>query len=248
VGEELDFIPEHHSYTRMTAEVYDVIYSDKDYAGETEKLKGVIASRLESGGRELLEVACGTGTYMGLLSDEYSVEGFDYSEEQVAEAKVRLPGKRVEVADMVDFDMGKQYDVVVCLFSSIGYAETKDRLDSAISAMSRHTKPGGLVLVEPWLRREDVVPGHESHEVKTANGMTVVRDGAGSIVDNLTVLDMVNRVQYADGHNEVFREIHKLAMYSDEDFIDAYKKAGLEIEIDPVGLTSRRLCIGKKPL
>ena len=51
---------------------------------------------------------------------------------------------------MVDFDLGRQFDVVTCLFSSIGYAETYERLCLALRSLARHTAPGGLVLIEPW--------------------------------------------------------------------------------------------------
>ena len=75
------------SYTRMTGEVYDVIYSNKDYEGESVKLEQLIKDRCESGGNEMLEAACGTGNYLQYFQTEYQVEGFDLSPEQVADAR-----------------------------------------------------------------------------------------------------------------------------------------------------------------
>jgi SAM-dependent methyltransferase len=54
-------------------------------------------------------------------------------------------------ADPADFNLGLTFDAVVCLFSAIGYVVTVKRLHSALAAMARHLRPGGVLLVEPWL-------------------------------------------------------------------------------------------------
>ncbi|MFN8386707.1 MAG: class I SAM-dependent methyltransferase [Anaerolineales bacterium] len=49
----------------------------KDYAKETEKTHKLIQKYCQSGGVNLLDVACGTGTHAGYLSKYYKVEGMD---------------------------------------------------------------------------------------------------------------------------------------------------------------------------
>ena len=235
------------AYTRMSGEVYDLIYADKDYAGQARKVAGIIEDRCESGGNMLLEAACGTGVYMQHLAPSFTVEGFDLSSGQVEAAQQRLPESRIMVADMIDFDMEQAYDAVVCLFSSIGYLKTKDNLDKAIANMARHTKPGGVLIVEPWLRLEDFEVGHISLETSSNDNMTVSRMGISSQEGNVSIVDMHHMVGTKDGI-EHFIERNKLAMYSDEEFADAFAKAGLQMDIDTEGLIGRRLCIGKKPL
>jgi SAM-dependent methyltransferase len=235
------------SYARMSGEVYDLIYANKDYAGEAAKLKAIIDARLKSGGNDLLEAACGTGSYIGPLSEHFVVDGFDLAAEQVAEAQKRFPDKHIFQADMTDFETDKTYDVVACLFSSIGYLTTKEELDKAIANMARATKPGGLVLVEPWLHSRMFKSGHVSVESNSNEKMAVSRVGVSSQEGNVSVLSMHHMVGTADGV-EHFMETHRLAMHSDEDFADAFAKAGLQLEIDPEGLTGRRLCIGSKPI
>jgi SAM-dependent methyltransferase len=235
------------SYTRMTGEIYDLIYADKDYANQSAKLVDIIEQRLKSGGNAVLEAACGTGTYMQFLKDKFAVSGFDLSQEQIKAAKKRLPELDFFVADMADFDTGQLYDAVVCLFSSIGYLQTKEALDSAVVNMAKHTKPGGLIIIEPWLKAENFEEGHISLETSSNNKMTVARMGVSSKEGNVSVLQMHHMIGTSSGV-EHFLETHKLAMYSDDDFTNAFTKAGLEIEIDPEGLTGRGLYIGKKPL
>lgn len=239
---------ESKDYTRMTGEVYDLIYSKKDYETEADKISDIITQRCESGGKDLLEAACGTGTYMELLIDRFNVEGFDLSSQQVEGAKTKLPGVKIEVADMTEFDMGKQYDAVICLFSSIGYVQTPEKLDMAIGAFGRHIKPGGVLIVEPWLPKEVFKPGHVSIDTNQNDSMAVSRIGITSVEGNISVLSMHHMVGTAEGV-EHFVEEHKLGLFSDQDFTNAYKKAGLDIEKDPKGLTGNRgLYIGNKPL
>ena len=57
---------------------------------------------------------------------------------------------------MDDFDLGERFDVVVCLFSAIGYTK---HLDRANGAMARHVAAGGVLIVEPWFSRDEWKPG-----------------------------------------------------------------------------------------
>ena len=43
----------------------------------------------------------------------------------------------------------RAYDVVLCLFSSIGYVKTKSNLNRAVKCMANHLTPGGILLIEP---------------------------------------------------------------------------------------------------
>lgn len=235
------------AYTHMTGEIYDLLYSRKNYEREAAKVMEIIQARGESGGNDMLEAACGTGRYIQHFNQHFNVDGFDLSAEQVQEAQKKFPDNHLFQADMLTFESEKPYDVVLCLFSSIGYVQTKEGLDKAVANMAKATKPGGLVIVEPWLPAHMFKPGHVSVETEQNEDLTVSRMGVSSQEGNLSVLSMHHMVGTSQGV-EHFLEVHKLAIHSDDDFTDAFTKAGLEIEIDPEGLTNRRLCIGKKPL
>lgn len=235
------------SYTRMTGEVYDVIYQYKDYEAEAAKLTQIIKENGESSGNRVLEAACGTGNYIKYLRNEFSVDGFDLSAEQVATTQRKFPEKKIVQADMTDFDMGETYDAVLCLFSSIGYVQTTEALKKAIAAMAKHTKPGGLVIVEPWLAPEHYEVGRTSLDAKTDGKLTVSRMSVSTQEGILSVMNMHHMV--GDGQRiDHFVETHRLALFTDDDFKESFADAGLNVEIDPEGLTGRRLCIGKKPL
>ena len=144
-----------------SARYYDVIYGFKDYAAEAADVhRRVQAER--PGAASLLDVACGTGAHLLHLAQWYRCEGVDISPELLAIARERVSDAALHEADMTSFSLGRRFDAVVCLFSSIGYVGTLDRLDAAISAMAAHLEPGGVLLVEPWLQPHVWQDGHLS--------------------------------------------------------------------------------------
>lgn len=117
-----------------SADLYDVIYSFKDYASEATKIHALIQERYP-GAKTLLDVACGTGMHMAALSAYYEVDGLDLQPELLAFARERNPSATIYQADMREFHLDKTYDAVTCLFSSIGYVQTLQGLSQAIETM-----------------------------------------------------------------------------------------------------------------
>ena len=140
-----------------SAHLYDTIYQamGKDYAAEAHMIHELVDRYKKTEGNTLLDVACGTGLHAGFLEEFYRVEGLDIASDMLSVAREKHPGIRFHRGDMRNFNLHKQFDVVTCLFSAIGYMETPARLHQAVSAMNRHLLPGGVLLVEPWLSPED---------------------------------------------------------------------------------------------
>ena len=53
------------------AKYYDCVYSMKDYKKEADALKRIIARYKKIKGKNLLEVACGTGNYLQYLKNDF---------------------------------------------------------------------------------------------------------------------------------------------------------------------------------
>lgn len=238
----------HPAYARMSGKVYDLIYAGKDYELEAVKIAAIIEQRSKSGGNRVLEAACGTGSHMAYLRQKFSIDGFDLSEGQVEEAKEKFPDANIVQADMLDFDMGQQYDAVLCLFSSIGHLKTKKNLKKAIANMVQHTKPGGVVIIEPWYKTKDFFNGTMSFEAAAArDGLSVACMCLISSAGNLTTLSFHHMVGTSERIDH-FVEDHVFARYSDDDFFAAFAAAGLSVEADPIGIAGRGLYIATKPL
>ena len=233
-------------YTK-SAQYYDDIYAsiDKDYAAEARKAHKIIQRHKTSGGKTLLDVACGTGVHAGHLTKYYQVEGLDLDPKMLAVAKKKHPGIRFHRGDMTDFDLGRQFDVVVCLFSSIGYVKTKSRLRKAIKNMGKHLRPGGVLLVEPWFTSDQWHRGRTSITQVNKPGLKIVRMSYGRQKGSISILEFHYMIGTSKGI-EHGREIHELGLFTHKEYMDAFKSAGLGVIHDPEGLDGRGLYIGTK--
>lgn len=142
-----------------SARFYDVLYSAKDYAGESARLHALIQQHKRSGGAALLDVACGAGGHLSYLRPQYALEGLDLDDTMLAVACERFPDIPFHCADMADFALGRKFDVVTCLFGSIGYVRTVERLRQMLANCARHLQPGGVLILEPWLTPDQFHPG-----------------------------------------------------------------------------------------
>jgi len=228
-----------------TAELYDLFYEWKDYPGEAEKLRKVIEARL-AGARTLLDVACGTGRHLEHLRPWYEVEGVDLDAGLLAVAREKLPDVQFHAADMRDFDLGRQFDVVTCLFGSIGYVQTADALRAAVAAMTRHVTPGGLLIVEPWLAPSTFDPTFPTRVMTVErSGLVGVRLNDSRVEGRLSIMDFHYLLRRPAAPVEHLVETHTLGLFTDEEHASAFEDAGLSVEHDVDGLMGRGLWIGQ---
>jgi ubiquinone/menaquinone biosynthesis C-methylase UbiE len=229
-------------YTR-SAELYDAIYSGKDYAGEARQLHEVIQRLGRSGGRALLDVACGTGVHLSHLRAWYDVEGVELSDGMLAVARRRLPGVTLHQGDMAEFRLARRFDAVTCLFSAIGYVRTVARLRRAVANMARHLQPGGVLVVEPWLFPDVYKPGHIHGQFVDRPQLKLARMSVSGLEGRLSVLDMHYLVTTPSGTDR-FTERHQIGLFTPEEYEEAFRAAGLRVAFDPTGLTGRGLYAG----
>ena len=231
-----------------SAKFYNALYGSmgKDYAAEAQKVRQIIQEHKHSSGDTLLEVACGTGLHASILQNNYQVEGLDLDPEMLAVAEGEHPDIPFHQADMVDFDLGKGFDVITCLFSSIGYVKTKQRLEGAIQTMTRHLLPGGVLIVEPWFTPEQWQPGRVSALFVDQPDLKISRINIAEMEDDLSFFVFHYTVGTHQGV-EYFTERHDLGLFTREEYLEAFRKAGLEVIHDPEGLDGRGLYIGLKP-
>ena len=102
-------------FTR-SARFYDAIYSFKDYGKEATRIDALIRERRPKA-RKLLDVACGTGLHLQHLREGYEVEGLDLDPKLLKFARERLGEVPLHEGDMRDFDLGRRFDAITCLFS-----------------------------------------------------------------------------------------------------------------------------------
>ncbi len=230
-----------------SAQYYDEIYAsiEKDYAAEAGKAHKIIQKFKQSPGKSLLDVACGTGVHAGYLNKYYQVEGVDLDPQMISVARKKHPKIRFHQGDMTDFDLGRQFDAIVCLFSSIGYVKTKSRLQKAIKTMDRHLLPGGVLLVEPWFTPKQWKPGRTFSLHIDKPDLKIVRMSRSGQRGKVSFIEF----QYLFGTSKGIEhsvEMHELGLFTHQEYTAAFRAAGLNLTHDPKGLDDRGLYIGAK--
>jgi SAM-dependent methyltransferase len=226
----------------FSAKYYDAVYGGKDYAAEARSLHTLI-QRHRPGAKSLLDVACGTGRHLQQMAEWYDGAGLDASQELLDAARRRCPGVAFHLADMVDFSLPERFDAITCLFSSIAYVGSVERLRSTLAAMKRHLRPGGVVVIEPWFTAETYWTGTitanyvDEPELKIAWMYTSKRR------DETSVLDIQALVGTPEGV-EHFEERQELHLFSEEQYREAMRAADLSVEYDAEGPSGRGLYIG----
>jgi SAM-dependent methyltransferase len=218
------------------------MYSFKDYAEEGEFLRHTI-EQYRPHAKTLLDVACGTGMHLAGFSKWLECEGLDLDPKLLEIARRRLESVRLHLGDMRDFELGKSFDVVTCLFSSIGYATTIGEVGSAFRAFHRHLNPGGLLLVEPWLYQENFKSPHLHLLTVDRDDQKIARVSRSSSVGDVSVLDFEYLIVGFD-RTERLTEHHELGLYTQAEYEAAMAAAGFQVEYDPIGPMGRGMFIG----
>ncbi|MGA6972744.1 MAG: class I SAM-dependent methyltransferase [Candidatus Binatus sp.] len=226
-----------------SSELYDAIYHFKNYARECEILRAVIAVAAP-GARTILDVACGTGQHDRFLKEHFSVDGIDLNENYLQAARAKNPAGRYTRADMTDFDLATTYDAVTCLFSAIGYVRTADRMQRAVACMARHVKPGGVLIVEPWLTPQDWKPGSSFIHAGEIGADKVCRMSHSGQRGNLSVLSLHYLRSTADGI-EHYSELLELGLFTRDEMTHAFESANMDVRYDTEGLMGRGLYIAR---
>jgi len=228
---------------------YDEIYASmgKDYPAEANKARKFIQKYKLSNGNRLLDIGCGTGIHANLFSKNYQVEGLDIDPKMLSVARRKYPKIKFQQGDMVNFQLKSKFDIIVCLFSAIGYVKTKARLQKTIKNMFQHLLPGGVVLVEPWFTPSQWHPGRVFTTEVNKPDLSIIRMSLSSQKGSLSILEF----QYLIGTSKGIErdtEFLELGLFSKKEYLEAFRAAGLKVVHDTEGVDGRGLYIGIKPV
>lgn len=232
----------------LSAEVYDALYSFKNYEEESQKVCDLIRKHKASSGVRLLDVACGTGSHLAHLEGEFQCAGVEPAADMRARAQSKLPFVTFHEGDMRWFDLKESFDIVLCLFSAIGYMKDLENLALAAQNMTRHLAAGGALIVEPWLSPDAYRGGNLHASFVDRPDLKVARMVKGEKEGRLSIMDMHHLVATDDGVRH-FVERHEMGLFTKEEYLGAFTQEGCEtIWMDEGLMTGRGLVIVKREL
>jgi len=228
-----------------SAEFYDAIYSFKDYSAEAARIAALVRS-VHPGAHAILDVACGTGEHARFLAADhgFDVDGLDLDAGLLRVARQKHRSGRFFQADMSEFSLESRYDVVLCLFSSIGYLVTLERTRQALECFKRHLRQDGVLVVEPWFPPGGLDVGRVVRMTGTHEGRVVERISRNEINGRMSRLYFDYRIDTPNGVRTV-SEVHELGLFTMQEMATAFDGAGLRASFDAVGLTGRGLWVAR---
>ena len=220
------------SYNKQ-AYFYDFLYANKPYQQECEFIHEILG---DMSSLSVLELAGGTGShayFLAPLSREYTFT--EYSKGMLKIAKTKLEGivasNRLISMDMTNFRpvRGSKFDIIICLFDSIGYVITNEKIVKTLENIRETLIDGGLAIIEYWNGLNFV-----SNFDKTTVREIIIKEGVLKRTANVKVnyTEQISDVEYTffiDGQ-EQFRENHRNRYFFPKEFGLLVKRAGLEIQ------------------
>jgi SAM-dependent methyltransferase len=185
---------------------YALLYGHRD-EGEAARWVRSILDRWEApAGTRLLDMACGRGRHAYHFAQAgLDVTGIDLSPESIAEAKRHVPNGRFLVHDMrVTVEPGA-FDLITCLFTSLGYSLDPQDDKATFRAVAANLRPGGRFALDFMNSRwvlDRLVPEE-----------TLVRDGVRFHISRTMVDGVIVKrigVEDADQYHEYEERVRAL--------------------------------------
>jgi SAM-dependent methyltransferase len=230
------------------ARYYDLVYRDKDYAGETDFVHNLIQAK-SPGAKTILNLGCGSGRHDRCLVDRgYDVTGVDLSDEMLAAARDTTTDIRALEyvhGDVRTVRLGKTFDVVISLFHVMSYQVTNADLIAAFVTANKHLNSQGIFIFDCWYG-PGVLTDRPAVRVKEHEdeAISVTRIAQPVMYPNENVVDVNYRVFLRDKASGNVREIcetHRMRYLFLPEVQQMLSYGGFEIERSEEWLTSASL-------
>lgn len=93
-----------------------------------------------------------------------------------------------------------------------------------------HTRPGGVVIVEPWWFDERFTDGHVSSQVVEAEGLKIARISHSRRVSGASLMEVHYVTAGPDTGVRHFAERHEIRLFTQAQYERAFERAGLITE------------------
>ena len=158
---------------KVFSKLYDKFMEFSDY-GAWEKQVEELIKEGQPNGKTLLDIGCGTGELLLRMTKNYQCDGMDLSEEmlKIAQRKLKHREVRLFLGDMVEFDTGYKYDIMVSLFDTVNHMVSVEELESHLESVLNSLNNGGVYIFD-IVDREFGILGI-SLDVNTASWLSVL--------------------------------------------------------------------------
>lgn len=210
----------------FNSEHYLRVYSHRDQS-EAERLVELISKNLNlNANPSVLDMACGAGRHaVAFAKLGFKVTAIDLSQRLISEAKLSAEQAATEIdfvlSDILEYESNKRFDLVINLFTSIGYFENDEENYAVIEKAYNHLKPDGYFVID-YFNKDFLMKNLVPTTVFSENGLKITQNRS---IEGTRVIKKI--IIENNDHNEQFYESVRLFSY--EEILFSIKKAGFTI-------------------
>jgi len=208
------------------SENYLRVYSHRNQE-EAERLVELIAknSNLKANS-SVLDMACGAGRHaLTFAKLGFKVTAVDLSQRLILEAKKNANQEGVELdfilSDILEYESNKKFDLVVNLFTSIGYFENDEENYSVIKKAYNLLNQGGYFVLD-YFNKNFLLKNLIPTTVFSENGLKITQNRA---IEGTRVVKKIT-IEYNGSIEEFYESVR---LYSCEEILTYIIKSGFTI-------------------
>ncbi|MBI2139259.1 class I SAM-dependent methyltransferase [Candidatus Woesearchaeota archaeon] len=226
-------MPKERLYKKY-AKFYDKIYAKKSYVEEVEFVRSVMR-KFKAKGKNILDMACGTGTHAKLFSDSgFRLVGVDINREMLKIARKKAKNAIFLESQMQSFRSKDKFDVITCLFSAINYNRNLSELKNTIMKFYELLKKGGIVVFDlGFIKGKKGRIGGAKLDTYSEKGLQIARIGQANPSKDDPDVCKIDFLIFIKNKGTIDFEIdeHELGMFSVREVKNTMAKAGFSVKI-----------------
>jgi SAM-dependent methyltransferase len=210
----------------FSSENYLIVYKHRDES-EAERLVELIVNNFNfKNETSVLDMACGAGRHaIEFAKRGFNVTAVDLSQTLLVEAEQNAAKTRVEIdfvhSDIRDFKIERKFDLVVNLFTSIGYFETDQENLDVIKKGYNFLGSGGYFVLD-YFNKNYLIKNLVPKSLFSENGTKIIQTRSikgDRVIKKITI--------EKDSGNEQFYE--SVRLYSYEEVVKMVESTGFRI-------------------
>ena len=184
-------------------------------------------------GKNFLDLGCGTGSTLVILSEKYKCSGLDLSEEMLKRANIKLKGKNVPLflGDMREFSTGEKYDIIFSFFDTVNHLSNTQDLLNLFNSVGNSLNEEGIYVFDVVDREfMDKMFANDIY-ADSRRDFAVIWEHFYNEEENLDEIEASYFVKNKNKTYDRYNEYYEKRIFTHEEICFCCEKAGLQVKI-----------------